>query len=58
MDNFKGLISSSKRPIKRGPTPLAPSPSPSGARPMTEALRMKFIFGETPQQAGRDRTFA
>ncbi|HEY4318970.1 MAG TPA: hypothetical protein VGN04_15325 [Herbaspirillum sp.] len=56
MENLKDSNASSKRHIKRGPTPLAPSPSPSNAARIEAALRHKYIFGEMPPQAGRNRT--
>jgi hypothetical protein len=56
MDNLKDSNASSKRHIKHGPTPLAPSPSPSNAARLEAALRHKYIFGEVAPQTSRRRT--
>lgn len=55
MENLKDTHAS-KRQMKRGPTPLAPSPSPSNASRIESALRHKYIFGDVPPRVGRDRS--
>jgi hypothetical protein len=58
MDNLKDLSVSSKRLIKRGPTPLAPSPSPSNAQRIESVLRQKYIFGDAEKRTGKTASAA